>query len=153
MAQHSIAARDPDKGRRYALRAAEWALERHAYDEAARLFALALEALEQRPPVDPHDRVELLLPAGDALVKAKHGRGQAHLPRRLRPRKDGAHHGRVIRAGCPRLLRQPWWARAGGDGRVVPLLEEALSALGRERSPLRARLLARLAEASRRTIA
>jgi tetratricopeptide (TPR) repeat protein len=43
----------------------------------------------------------------------------------------------------------PGWARAGGDGRVVTLLEEALGALGRERSALRVRLLARLAGALR----
>jgi tetratricopeptide (TPR) repeat protein len=43
----------------------------------------------------------------------------------------------------------PGWARAGGDGRLVPLLEEALGALGDARSALRARLLARLAGALR----
>ena len=37
------------------------------------------------------------------------------------------------------------WARAWGDERLVPLLEEALDALPREDSDLRVRLLARLA--------
>jgi tetratricopeptide (TPR) repeat protein len=41
------------------------------------------------------------------------------------------------------------WQRAGNDHRVVPLLEEALTALGPGASTLRARLLARLAGALR----
>src|SRR5204863_8359968 len=41
------------------------------------------------------------------------------------------------------------WARAGDDARLVPLLEEALSALSEEHVDLRVRLLARLAGALR----
>jgi tetratricopeptide (TPR) repeat protein len=41
------------------------------------------------------------------------------------------------------------WQRAGGDNRLVPLLEEALTLLGEDESTLRARLLARLAGALR----
>ena len=41
------------------------------------------------------------------------------------------------------------WARAGGDERLVPLLEEGLAALADEDVELRARLLARLAGALR----
>src|SRR5205814_2266980 len=39
------------------------------------------------------------------------------------------------------------WARAGSDERLVPFLEDALAALGEVDSPLRVRLLARLAGA------
>ena len=41
------------------------------------------------------------------------------------------------------------WARAAGDDRLVPLLEEGLAALAEEDVELRARLLARLAGALR----
>src|SRR5207237_1573821 len=41
------------------------------------------------------------------------------------------------------------WVRAGGDTRLVPLLEEGLAVLGDEEVELRARLLARLAGALR----
>ncbi len=41
------------------------------------------------------------------------------------------------------------WARAGNDERLVPLLEEALEAVPRDETPLRVRLLARLAGARR----
>ena len=149
MAQHSIAAHDPDKGRHYALLAAERALERHAYQEAARLFAVALEALEQRPPEDPRRRVELLLPAGDALVKAG---SMDEAKRTFLDACDLARAERMPEAFASAALGYsggPGWARAGVDVRLVPLLEEALSALGRERSALRARLLARLAGALR----
>ena len=95
--------------------------------------------------MDPHDRVELLLPAGDALVKAG-SMDEAKLT--FLDACDLARTERMAESFARAALGysgSPGWARAGGDGRVVPLLEEALSALGRERSPLRARLLARLA--------
>ena len=41
------------------------------------------------------------------------------------------------------------WARAADDRTLVPLLEDALKHLGDEASPLRARLMARLAGALR----
>jgi tetratricopeptide (TPR) repeat protein len=41
------------------------------------------------------------------------------------------------------------WARAGGDDQLVPLLEEALAAVGEDDAELRSRLLARLAGALR----
>jgi tetratricopeptide (TPR) repeat protein len=149
LAQHSIAAADYGMGLRYARRAANRALERLAYDEAARLFQLGLEALARQPPVDPATRFELLLAAGDALAKAG---SMADAKETFLAACD------LARSACPpeSFARAalgygggPGWQRAGGDTLLVPLLEDALSTLGQEGSLLRARLLARLAGALR----
>jgi DNA-binding SARP family transcriptional activator len=149
LAHHSIAAGDRDKGLRYARQAANSALELLAYEEAARLFQLALEALAEQAPVDPATRSELLLARGDALAKAG----------------STADANEMFLAACElaRTARLPevfaraalgyggnlGSQRAGGDTRLVPLLEQALSLLGQDESALRASLLARLAGALR----
>ena len=103
--------------------------------------------------MDPHDRVELLLPAGDALVKAG-SMDEAKLT--FLDACDLARTERMAESFARAALGysgSPGWARAGGDGRVVPLLEEALSALGRERRHSGRGCSLALRDASRRTIA
>ena len=149
LARHSIAASDPERGLRYARQAAERAFDLLAYDEAARLYRLAVAALDQRQPVDPVQRCELVLALGDALARAGStadaketflAAGELAKAARLPERLARAALGYGGRCG---------WRRAGDDSRLVPLLEEALTALDGEASALRARLLARLAGALR----
>jgi DNA-binding SARP family transcriptional activator len=148
LAYHSIAGSDFDKGLRFAQRAGDRALALLAYEEAARLYETALEALELQHRMVPVSRCELLLALGDALAKAGNTpeardtflaaadlARASRLPEHL-TRAALGYGGRVQ------------WLRAGKDGRLVPLLEEALAALGEE-SALRVRLLARLAGALR----
>jgi DNA-binding SARP family transcriptional activator/tetratricopeptide (TPR) repeat protein len=148
LAYHSIAGSDFDKGLRFAQRAGDRALALLAYEEAARLYETALEALELQHRTVPVSRCELLLALGDALAKA------GNTPEAKDTFLAAADLARASR--LPEHLTRAalgyggrfQWLRAGKDRRLIPLLEEALAALGVE-SALRVRLLARLAGALR----
>jgi len=120
-----------------------------AYEEAARLYELALQALDSSQSVDLHARYELLLARGQALARGGSTReakeafvSAADLARTSRSFADFA---RAV-LGYGGLFP---WLRAGSDARLVPLLEEALDRLGDREPALRVRLLARLAGALR----
>jgi hypothetical protein len=149
LAHHSIAGRDFAKGLRYAWRAGDRALALLAYEESARLYATALEALDVAGPSDDRARCELLSALGEAEARAGDSQAAkrafleaAGIARRLGLTRELAraavgYGGRIV------------WARAGDDARLVPLLEEALAAVAEDDVELRARLLARLAGALR----
>jgi len=149
LAHHAIAGSDFEKGFRYARAAGDRAIELLAYEEAARLYALALDALELARPGDESLRCALLLSLGEAEIRAGDTPAAketfataAEIARRLGQglelaRAAAGYGGRVV------------WVRAGGDTRLVSLLEEGLDALGHDDVVLRARLLARLAGALR----
>jgi tetratricopeptide (TPR) repeat protein len=149
LAHHAIAGAEFQKGLRYAWSGGDRALELLAYEEAARLYEMALDALDLVRLRDEKARCELLLSLGEAearagnspaakrafLAAAEISRGGG-LPREL-ARAAAGYGGRFM------------WARSSDDPRLVPLLEEALAALASEDVELRARLLARLAGALR----
>jgi tetratricopeptide (TPR) repeat protein len=149
LAHHAIAASEFEKALLCAQRAAERALELLAYEEAERLNRVALEALDLARPNDELTRCELLLALAEAQIRAgdtpaaKEGfAAAAAIARRLRlanhlARAAAGYGGRIV------------WVRAGDDERLVPLLEEALAALGNADVQMRVRLLARLAGALR----
>jgi DNA-binding SARP family transcriptional activator/tetratricopeptide (TPR) repeat protein len=144
LAYHAIAGNDFAKGRESARRAGDRALALLAYEEAARLYDVALTAT-----LDDSERCELLLARGEAEVRA--GRAQAAKQTFVTAadiaRRFGFAHalGRAA-AGYGGLIV---WARAGDDAALVPLLEEALDRLDAADVELRVRLLARLAGALR----
>jgi DNA-binding SARP family transcriptional activator len=140
---------DAEKAVAYARRAGERALALLAYEEAARFFELALQALELNPPVQASMGCDVLLALGDALGKAgsTHEAKKALLAAANLARSAGLRE-HLARAALGYGGPFPW-LRAGTDERLVPLLEEALQALGDEESELRVRLLARLAGALR----
>jgi DNA-binding SARP family transcriptional activator len=128
----------------YAERAAVYADGQLAYEEAARLYELALEGAGHAAP-DPARRARLLQGLGEAQVKA----GNTGAARRVfieaaaaaRERGDaGALAGAALGHGMTGHM-------AGGvvDRTTVALLDEALAAVGDTDGPVRARLLARLA--------
>jgi DNA-binding SARP family transcriptional activator len=149
LAHHSLAGRDFAKGLRYAWRAGDRALALLAYEESARLYATALEALDLAGPSDEKARCELLCALGEAEARAGDSPAAkrafleaAGIARRLGLTRELAraavgYGGRIV------------WARAGDDDRLVPLLEEGLATLAEDDVELRARLLARLAGALR----
>ena len=145
LAYHSVAARDGARGFRYARRAGDRALELLAYEEAARLYRVALEAPALAHQPDEQASCELLLAVGESEARA--GQGAAAKTAFL----DAAAIAR--RLGLPRELARAavgyggrfMWARAAGDDKLVPLLEEGLGALAEDEIELRTRLLARLA--------
>jgi DNA-binding SARP family transcriptional activator/tetratricopeptide (TPR) repeat protein len=129
-----------DKALDYARRAGDGAAGQLAYEEAVRLYEMALTLVG-----DDVARCELLLVLGDAqarggdtpaaqqsFLRAADLAEALGLPEQL-ARAALGYGGRII------------WEVSRGDVNHVPLLERALAALGEEDGPLRVRLLARLA--------
>jgi DNA-binding SARP family transcriptional activator len=152
LAHHSLEAApggDVDKAIEYARRAGDRASELVAYEEAARLYRMGLDALELKQPRDEMARCELLLALGDAVVRG------GDLPAAKEIFVRAADVARSL--GAPEQLARAalgyggrWvWFRAGKDPRLIPLLEDALEALPAGDNELRAMLLARLAGALR----
>lgn len=132
----------PDEAIGWARRAAARAARRLAFDDAAEILARAVEVL---PSGRDTDRCDLLLELAAAQAGAgRSARGRetavaaAALARRLGDAERLAHA--ALCCGATFLV-------AVVDSVLVGLLEEALSALPVGDSPLRARLLARLAAA------
>jgi DNA-binding SARP family transcriptional activator len=143
LAHHYVAAAPAgvtDKAIEYARRAANRAASQLAYEEAARLYELALTLVDE-----PTTRCDLLLALGDAQARAGDSAASRQtfreaaelaeergLPARL-ARAALGYGGRII------------WEVSRDDEYAVPLLERAIAALGDADSSLRVRLLARLA--------
>ena len=134
-----------EKALAYARRAAERSLQLLAYEEAARLFAVALRILDSMQPPDDAIRCELLLALGDAYARA------GDMPRSKQTYREGARLAEALRLPEP-LGRAALgyggrfiWDVSRDDEELLALLERALAALPDEDSPLRVRLLARLA--------
>jgi hypothetical protein len=120
-----------------------------AYEEAARLYALALRALDLQGGDLAEERCSLLVALGDARARAGDEptareaflqagalADSSSLPV-LQAQAALGYGGRMV------------WSRAYDDVHRIPLLESALQALPAEPSPLRARLMARLSGALR----
>jgi hypothetical protein len=129
----------------YARRAGERAIRLVAYEEAARLFELALQALELESSVDPRTQCELLLALGDAQTRAgafenakETFLGAAEI---ARVEKLTEHFSRAAIGYGGRFV----WDPGRGDPHLLPLLEEAIAALPEADSELRLRLVARVA--------
>jgi DNA-binding SARP family transcriptional activator len=149
LAHHAMLGSEFEKALVAARRAGKRALEVLAYEEAARLYRIALHALGRVRPDDEETRCELLLSLGEAEIRA----GETESAREVFA--EAATIAR--RLGLPRALARAAhgyggrivWVRGGDDTRLVPLLEEALAALPVDELELRSRLLARLAGALR----
>ena len=131
----------------YARRAGARAVGLLAFEEAARLYQMALAALGADGTA--RVRCELLLALGNA--QSRSGDAQAAKATFLR----AAEVART--ADLPELVARAaagyggrfLWTHAVADERIVPLLEDALSGLGEEHALLRVQLLSRLAAALR----
>jgi DNA-binding SARP family transcriptional activator len=147
LAHHCMAGREFEKGRRYATSAADHAIAQLAYEEAARLYSMAVEAFDSKPSAR-RTRCELLLALGDAHARAGEmdRAREAFLGAADMARSLGLAEG-LARAALGYGGRFTY-ARAG-DSLLVSLLEEALAALPDTDSEIRAMLLARLAGALR----
>jgi len=149
LVQHAIAGREFEKGLRHAWRAGDRALRQLAYEEAARLYRTAMDALNAADRPDEAARCRLLLSLGEAedcagdraaarkaFLDAASGARSLGLRRELALAAIG-YGGRIV------------WGRAGYDDQLVRLLDEGLAAADDEHPVLRVRLLARLAGALR----
>jgi tetratricopeptide (TPR) repeat protein len=129
----------------YARRAGDQATAALAYEEAARLYRMALTVMALGGMADDDTQTETLLALGDALTKTGDLDSAriafvdaADLARRT---GDGRQLARAALGSGGRHQ----WARPGKDTRLIPLLQDALVMLGGGDETLRARLLARLA--------
>jgi len=140
---------DVERAIRYARRAGDKAVSLLAYEEAVRLYRMALQGLELSQATNQKEACEVLLGLGDAQTRAADEVGSkatflqaAGLSRSL---NLGEQLARAALGYGGRFV----WGRAGDDPHLIPLLEEGLVAVGEDESDLRARLLARLAGAFR----
>ncbi len=150
IAHHFLAAAptgDTVKAVQYAREAAEHALRRLAFEEAARLFAMALQAMQLGEEPGEAARFELLLSLSDALTRsgdAESARTYAYEAAEIARRRgdaDGLGRAALLYGGSFS------WTALRGDTRFVPLLQEALSAVTAEGADpsLRVKLMGRLA--------
>jgi DNA-binding SARP family transcriptional activator/tetratricopeptide (TPR) repeat protein len=140
---------DPRQAFEYARKAGDRAARLLAYEEAVRLYGLAIRVIDAAAGVGDSERCEILLALGNAKLRAGDEAAAketffaaAALAREVGQPEALAHAalgygGRYV------------WMAARGNPHVIPLLEEALSSLPRGDSALRAMLMARLSSAIR----
>jgi DNA-binding SARP family transcriptional activator len=128
----------------YAWRAGVHAASLLAFEEAARLYELALETA-----TTAEDRGQLLLALGEAQARGgKEAAAKTSFLRASDVARAAALHELLVRAAVGyggRFL----WAHGRTGERLVPLLEEGLTYVGEADSALRVGLLSRLAAALR----
>jgi len=142
IALHLVAAGPESTGRAidYAQRAADLAASSLAFEEAGRLYDLALTLA-----TDDGTRCDLLLAVGEVLARA--GDTPASKQRFDEAAQLAVKRGLAEQLGHAALGYggRIVWEVSRDDDHLIPLLERALDGLSPEDSPLRARLLARLA--------
>src|SRR5262249_38782520 len=135
---------DVDRAVTYAELAAKLADASLAYEEAARFYGTAAQALEMADPVDNARRAELMILVGGAYKRAGD----------IEQARDALHGafalGRLLRdaevmAGAALGFGRPGVQAGLVDEDSLALSAEALEALGPEPTALRARLLGRRA--------
>jgi DNA-binding SARP family transcriptional activator/tetratricopeptide (TPR) repeat protein len=147
LAHHLVAAATESAAGRAAdaaVRAADQAMRQFAYEEAARLYSLALDALEVSGAAE-HRLTTVLLPLGNAQVLS--GDVPAARTTFLRVADLARREGRAAELAEAALRLGAAFEARAHDEELIGLLTEALAALPEEQTALRARLLARLAMA------
>ncbi|MDP8942519.1 MAG: AAA family ATPase [Actinomycetota bacterium] len=147
LAHHFFLARHLGVARKavaYAVEAGDRAIGARAYERAVEHYERALEVLDQSTPADDETRCEIALTLGTV-------RWQASQP----GAREAFEHGAALarRLGSSQALARAalgaggrFYAPGGVDEGYIQLLEEALHELPDEDAPVRAKLLARLAE-------
>jgi DNA-binding SARP family transcriptional activator len=137
---------DAGKAVDYARRAGDRAAMLLAFEEAARLYRLALTLIHTEEAAENRrTRCELLVRLGD--VQARGGDMPAARETFLRAAElaRATGWGELLARAALGYGGRFIFTRAADDDRVVPLLKEAAQALDQEQSSLRVRVLARLA--------
>jgi tetratricopeptide (TPR) repeat protein len=139
-AHHAIAGGSLREGTDYARRAADRAVALFAFEEAERLYRIALDLTR-----DDTIGCDLLIAIGEARARAGYA---AEAKAAFREAADLAASNGLAESLARAALGyggRVIWDASRHDPSFQPLLESALAALGDEDSILRARLLARLA--------
>ncbi|MEA2221877.1 MAG: hypothetical protein QOH83_253, partial [Solirubrobacteraceae bacterium] len=147
LARHFFAAREigaAARAVRYAVLAGEEAAESLAYEESVEHYRRALEAVTDDPEADEAGRCDILLAlgrvqwrAGDAAARRTYLEAAAS----ARERGDAKQLGRAALG-----LGERYWAASTADKRGAEFIAQAVQSLPGEDSPLRARLMGRMAE-------
>jgi eukaryotic-like serine/threonine-protein kinase len=138
-----------EKAIEYSRLAGDRASSQHGYEEAARHYASALRVLDATGSRDASRECELLLSFGEVQSRAGSGReAKQALQRAATLARRAGRSDQLARAAIAYGGRFAW-ARASTDPALVPLLEDALAAVGEQDSRTRVMLLARLAAARR----
>jgi DNA-binding SARP family transcriptional activator len=151
LAYHYLAAGSEGcaKAMHYAERAAHDAVSQHAYEEAAHWYSTTIDLLERSGTADPDRTCDLLLALGESLSRAGNGREAKRALRRAAAIADAEGWPERFARAALAFSGRFAWARASTDPDLVPLVERALAVVGRSSDTTRARLLARLAAATR----
>ena len=142
LAHHSFAAGaagDPAKAAGYARRAGDLAVTQLAFEEAARLYGMALTLVGE-----DRIRCELLLALGDAQGRSGDTPGLKDSFRKAADLAERLDLSEELASAALGYGGRLLWEVSRGDPDHVPLLERALAALGSGDSALRVRLLSRL---------
>ncbi len=135
----------------YARRAGAQASRSLAFEDAARLYGIAVAALDRAADPDPQVRLEVLLALGDVLNRGGDvPAGRAALMEASELAMSLGRPGELAQAALGIGGRLPW-GRPGRESKLIPLLQDALVHLGGADDALRVRLLTRLACAWRST--
>jgi tetratricopeptide (TPR) repeat protein len=149
LAHHSIAGSDFERALDFARRAGDRALASLAYEEAARLYQVALDAAELCA-APGRVRGEVTLALGEAQLLAGDGpTARETLLRCAAIARADADAELFGRAALAYGGRDVWGPRREWDPRYLPLLEEALALGGNRDSVVRSRLLTRMASTLR----
>lgn len=141
----ALPAGSPEKAYDYAARAAARARKTFAYEEAARLFGLALAAVDAGATPDQERRCELMLARANALYLSgdfEQARQTFEQAAAVAIQVGDAERQAIAALGLGVAPSTPGVANPA----VVATLERALAALGEQDSALRATVMARLAE-------
>jgi DNA-binding SARP family transcriptional activator/tetratricopeptide (TPR) repeat protein len=146
---HAAAGGDGEKAVDYARRGGDVAASQLAYEEAIRLYEMALEALGPNGAATAEARCELLLALGDVQGRAGNDRDAKSTFLRAADLARSAALPEMLARAAAEYGGRFLWPHDLMDERLVPLLEDGLSAVGEADSALRVELLARLAAALR----
>ena len=142
LAHHFLEAQELERAIEYSEAAANRSVEVMAFEEAAELYAKALQALELRHPTATRRHAELLNALGMAQTRAGDGRRARDTFRRAAEISRALGENVLFAAS---VLGLAFWLEIGIiDDEVTALIEESLTKLGDDDSELRARLLVRL---------
>lgn len=130
----------------YARRAAERADALFAYEEAARHYKLALQALEAVPGSDAKQRCRLLIALGEAQTKAGENLQAAEVLQQAAISAKALGLAMDL-ARAARGFEEATWRPGLPGNAAVRLLRDALAGVGEEDSVLRAELLGSLTRA------
>ncbi|HWC27813.1 MAG TPA: AAA family ATPase [Solirubrobacteraceae bacterium] len=147
LAHHFFAAREVGAAAQavsYAARAGEEAAESLAYEDSVEHYRRALQAIAVDPGADEARRCEILLALGRVQWRGGDAAARASY---LEAAASARERGAAEQLGRAALgLAERYWEASAADRWHAELIAEAVRALPAQDSPLRARLMGRMAE-------